>query len=304
MASAMQPSFLMCPPDFFDVHFLFNPHMPFTDRVDRRRARAQWRRLVRVLEEAGAQLEFLQPARDVGPLVFTADGAFCYRPGDVLILENDGVRGHLEPEIFRSWFRANGYRTESAPPGFRLDGGNLLPLANGDVVAGLKPGATGLGERYLRGLLRMTSGARLHTAPLVDERFLHLDMAVGVLADDRYLVYPGAFPGGEIPAGPLAEGEIIAVSSEDAARFACNIVVIGDVVVTGPVSDGLVKRIGRFGFHVERVDLGEFYKAGGGAKCLTLPLEPPRKGADHERPTEPHRRETPLRQALLAELQA
>jgi len=45
-------AFLMCAPDWFDVHYLFNPHMAFSERVDRRRAKAQWRRLVRALEEA------------------------------------------------------------------------------------------------------------------------------------------------------------------------------------------------------------------------------------------------------------
>src|SRR5439155_17154589 len=65
--------------------------------------------------------------------VFTADGAFCYRPGDVLILQNDGVRGDVEPDIFRGWFEAHGFRVESAPPNYRLDGGNLLRLEDGTV---------------------------------------------------------------------------------------------------------------------------------------------------------------------------
>ena len=303
--SAELPTLLMCPPEFFDVHFLFNPHMPYTERVDRRRAQAQWRRLVRVLEDTGAELRFLDAEPGLGPLVFTADAAFCYRPGDVLILENDGVRSHREPELFRRWFTANGYRTEAAPPGFRLDGGNLVRLPNGDVLAGLKPGATGLGERYLRRLLRATTGGNVHTVPLVDRRFLHLDTAVGALGGGHFLVYPGAFPEGRVPQdGPLAEADLIVVSREDADRFACNVVVTGDVVVTGPVSHGLARRIGRLGLHVERVDLSEFYKAGGGAKCLTLPLDPPQRGAQDERTTQPRRREAALRQALLAELQA
>ncbi len=282
------PSLLMCAPDHYDVHFLFNPHMRYSERVDRRRAKAQWGRLVRVLEEARADLRFLEPSPLTGPLVFTADGAFCYRPGDVLILQNDGVRGDLEPALFRAWFQAHGFRTEFAPPNCRLDGGNLLRLADGTVLAGRKPGSSGKGERYLARLLRVTTGSRLETVPLVERKFLHLDTVVGVLGDGRYLVYPGGLPDGRLPEGSvLAEGEIIAVSAADAARFACNIVVVGDVVVTGPVSQSLCRRIGRLGFHVERVDLGEFYKAGGGAKCLTLPLLHRRKGVDaRERPSE------------------
>jgi N-dimethylarginine dimethylaminohydrolase len=145
-----------------------------------------------------------------------------------------------------------------------------------------------MGERYLARLLRVTVGQRLETVPLVEERFLHLDTVVGVLGDSRYLVYSGGLGGGRLPErGALAEAEIVAVSRSDALRFGCNIVVVGDVVVTGPISDDLFRRIGRLGFHVERVDLSEFYKAGGGAKCLTLPLRHPEKGVvGHERPSE------------------
>jgi len=224
--------------------------------------------------------------------VFTADGALCYRPGDALILQNDGVRGDIEPAIFRAWFEKRGFRTESAPPEYRLDGGNLLQLPDGAVLAGLKPGSSGVGERYLARLLRITVGARVETVPLVDDRFLHLDTVVGVLGDDRFLVYLGGLPNGRPPEGStLAKSEIIEVSADDADHFACNIVVVGDVVITGPISDGLSRRIARLGFHVERVDLSEFYKAGGGAKCLTLPIRQPEKGAlPHEPSSESRRR--------------
>jgi N-dimethylarginine dimethylaminohydrolase len=288
----MPPAFLMCPPTSYDVHFLFNPHMRYSERVDRRRAKAQWRRLVRALEDAGAELHFLEPTFATGPLVFTADGALCYRPGDALILQNDGVRGDLEPAVFRAWFETHGFRTESAPPNCRVDGGNLLRLWDGTVLAGLKPGSRGMGERYLARLLRVTVGARVETVALVDERFLHLDTVVGVLGRDRYLVYLEGLADRRPPKdSALAEAEVIAVSRADALRFACNLVVVGDVVITGPISDGLCRRIGRLGFHVERLDLSEFYKAGGGAKCLTLPLQHPEKGKHaHERPFESHRR--------------
>jgi N-dimethylarginine dimethylaminohydrolase len=282
----------MCAPDWFDVHFLFNPHMDYSQRVDRRRAKTQWQRLVRVLEDAGAELEFLEPRRGFGPLVFTADGALCYRPGDVLVLRNDGVRGEVEPRIFRDWFGERGFRVESVPPHLRLDGGNLVRLPGGDVLAGLKPGASGAAERYLSRLLRFTCGANVLPVPLVDERFQHHDTAVGVLGPSRFLVYEAGLRQGVLDSAPFADAELVHVSAEDAARFACNVVVVGDVVVTGPVSDGLARRIGGLGYHVERVDLSEFYKAGGGAKCLTLPLVPPQHegGQGDERAVEPRRR--------------
>lgn len=269
---AARPSLLVCPPTDFNAHFLFNPFMSYRERVDLRRAKAQWRRLVRVLEEAGADVDVAEPAPSTGAVTFTADGAFCYAPGRALVLRNDGVRGELEPPVVRDWLAGRGFATEALPPTYRLDGGNLLQLRSGDVLAGLKPNATGLGERYLARLLRLVGGGRVIPIPLVDRRHLHLDTAVGVLGD-AFLVYPNAFPGGRVPdEPPFASAEVVVVGEDDASCFGCNVVVVGDVVVTGPVSDALARRIGRLGYAVERVDLSEFYKAGGGAKCLTLPL--------------------------------
>jgi N-dimethylarginine dimethylaminohydrolase len=51
------PGFLVCPPDYFDTDFLFNPFMTYREKVRPRRARTQWRRLVRALEQAGAAVE-------------------------------------------------------------------------------------------------------------------------------------------------------------------------------------------------------------------------------------------------------
>jgi N-dimethylarginine dimethylaminohydrolase len=103
---------------------------------------------------------------------------------------------------------------------------------------------------------------------LVDQRHLHLDTVVGVLGPRSFLVYPDGLAERRLP----VEGDALEVSREDAAAFACNLVRVGDVVVTGLVSAGLERRIRRLGLEIECVDLSEFHKAGGGAKCLTLPL--------------------------------
>jgi N-dimethylarginine dimethylaminohydrolase len=263
--------FLVCPPRHFEAHFLFNPFMAWDDRIDRRRALAQWRRLVSVLEQAGADVEIAEPSPVSGQLPFTADGALVYAPGRAFVLRNDGLRGDLEPPVFREWLERLGLAAEALPPGHRVDGGNLLRLPTGDVLAGLKPGAPGFGERYV-GKILARHGRRLCTVPLVDGPFLHLDTVVGVLGRRGFLVHRDALADG-LPE-PLAGAEILDVSRVDAERFACNVVVVGDVVVTGLVSDRLAQRIGRLGFEVERLDLREFHKAGGGAKCLTLPLNP------------------------------
>lgn len=262
------PRLLVCPPVDFDTHFLFNPFMTYRERVDRRRAARQWRRLVRVLEEAGAEVVRAEPATATSALTFTADTALTYAPGRALLLRNDGLRGDLEPRVVRGWLARLGYETEVLPPRHRLEGGNLVRVAPDELVVGLKPGAHGQAERWLAKLLDRAAGIRVRTAQLVDERHLHLDTALGSLGGGRYLAYPAAFAEGKVPVA----GDVLEVTRADASAFACNLVLVGDVVVTGLVSAELAGRIRRLGLEVERVDLTEFHKAGGGAKCLTLPL--------------------------------
>jgi N-dimethylarginine dimethylaminohydrolase len=260
---------LVCPPDYFDTHYLFNPFMTYRERVDSGRAATQWRRLVRALEEAGAAVEHVEPSPATSALPFTADTAFCYAPGRALVLRNDGLRGDLEPRVVTRWLRALGYVTEGLPPRYRLEGGNLVRNGPRELLVGLKPGATGLSERYLAKLVGRVAGIRVTPVQLVDERHLHLDTVVGVLEPRLFLVYRDGLAERRLP----VEGEVLEVNREDARAFACNLVRVGDVVVTGLVSAGLERRIRRLGLEVERVDLSEFHKAGGGAKCLTLPLE-------------------------------
>lgn len=279
---ARRPRFLMCEPEHYDVHFMFNPWMPYTERVDRRKAFRQWRSLVGAIEQAGAEIEYL-PASRVSPAqVFTADGAVIYGEKRALILRNDGPRGYWEPRAFADWLLSRGFITEALPPRYRLDGGNILRLHDGSFAAGLKPGATGESERYLSKLLRFVGAGSLTGIGLIERKFLHLDMVVGRVGDSAYLVYEGGLFGGKaaLARTPLERMPLISVMEEDAQNFACNGITIGNVFVTGPVSDGLARQIRAIGYEVERIDLSEFYKAGGGAKCLTLPLRESRWRAE------------------------
>ena len=273
--SSARQQLLVCPPRFFDTHFLFNPWMDYRQRVNRHRAWRQWRDLVSALEQAGAEVQVIDPQPDSSAMVFTADAALLLDDSSALLLKNDGPRGDIEPWLFRSWFLRNGFTTESMPTEARIDGGNLVELHDGSLAAGLKPGATGRGEVYLAKRLRLKGGKkRIVPLALIDRRFLHLDMVLGNVGGRAYLVFPeGLALGMEgIEGTPIAEREVIRLNRCDAEAFAANLVTVGDVVLTGKISSELRRRIMSHGFWVEELALTEFYKAGGGAKCLTLPI--------------------------------
>jgi hypothetical protein len=66
---------------------------------------------------------------------------------------------------------------------------------------------------------------------------------------------------------------LIEVRSEEAARFACNAVVVGRNVVLNTGCPNSRPSLRSAGFTPYSTELGEFIKAGGSAKCLTLRLD-------------------------------
>lgn len=266
--------FLMSPPDFYNAHFMFNPWLDYRQEVDRGLASRQWESLVDTISGLGASIEVLEPNPSSSAQVFTADGALPLRPDHFLVLRNDGARGFLEPAHFATWLEKAGYTIEHLPPRYRLDGGNIVRTSGASLGAGKKPGGSGAGERYLERLLRIVADATLDVFRLTDRRFLHLDMVLGRLGKAAFLMYEGGFEDADAARAKLArfDRHIIPVGIDDAAKLACNGVTVGRTFVTNAVSPELRIEIEQAGFEVAEVDVGEFLKAGGGVRCLTLEL--------------------------------
>ena len=66
---------------------------------------------------------------------------------------------------------------------------------------------------------------------------------------------------------------LIAVPEADAWRFGCNAVVVGRAVVHNSRCPTLAGSLREHGYESVEVELDEFLKAGGSAKCLTLRLD-------------------------------
>jgi N-dimethylarginine dimethylaminohydrolase len=94
------------------------------------------------------------------------------------------------------------------------------------------------------------------------------------LRDGHLLYFPAAFD-----AESNAKIEMhysnerrIPVREEDALRFACNAINVGRLILLNEISRELSSRLEARGFQVVQVQLTEFLKAGGAAKCLALRL--------------------------------
>ena len=66
---------------------------------------------------------------------------------------------------------------------------------------------------------------------------------------------------------------LLAVNEAEALRFGCNAVVVGKTVITNTGCERLTADLRAWGYEPTAVELDEFLKAGGSAKCLTLRLD-------------------------------
>ena len=64
--------------------------------------------------------------------------------------------------------------------------------------------------------------------------------------------------------------DLIDVSPEEAAHFACNAVVLGPDIVLANDSPKLSAALKLRGYRTHELSMTEFIKAGGACKCLTL----------------------------------
>jgi N-dimethylarginine dimethylaminohydrolase len=108
---------------------------------------------------------------------------------------------------------------------------------------------------------------------LVDPYYYHLDTCFCPLAPGEALYYPGAFD--DYGRRVLAElvPSLLEVPAAEAQSFACNAVVIGRTVITNTGCPAMHARLRDRGYTPLETPLGEFVKAGGSAKCLTLRLD-------------------------------
>jgi ornithine--oxo-acid transaminase len=276
-------SYLMCPPEHYEVAYSINPWMDLTVPVDRARARAQWDELVAALRAAGADVRTIEPQPGLPDMVFTANAGLVV--GDAFVpaaMRNEERRA--EGDHFAAWFAANGYRVAPFSDGAVQEGaGDALPFA-GRLVGGYR---TRSSEESYAELARLT-GARPAPVELVDPRFYHLDLAFCPLGEGRAMVVPSALT----EAGRAVVSELVTdpllLDAEEGAAFCANSVVVGSTVVMPACPPRVRRHLEAWGLDPVVVDVSEFLKAGGAVRCLTLALDvrPEHVGAEAASPIE------------------
>jgi len=261
----------MCPPTLYDVKYVINPWMDGNvNQSSRRNATRQWEQLYDALASL-ARVELVEQQVGSPDMVFTANAGLV-RKGVVALSRFLHRERQGEEPHFRRWFDDSGFTVHEMPSTvpFEGEGDALFEADNSRLWAGYGMRTQESSHHYLQD----TWGVEVISLRLIDPRFYHLDTCFCPLFGGYVLYYPQAFDAASQAkiAARYGHAKRIAVSTQDAFRFACNAINIGKVILLNEVSAELSRRLEAHGFRVMQLPLTEFLKAGGAAKCLVLRL--------------------------------
>jgi N-dimethylarginine dimethylaminohydrolase len=271
----MSDRFFICAPTYFEVAYVINPWMEGNiARGDNKKALQQWNALARAIGKV-AQIECIPAEAGVPDMVFTANAGVVLDK-KVMLSRFRHAERQLEEPHFAKWFAGRGFDVLTLPPDMPFEGAGdalldrRLPL--------LWMGYGHRSEFACAALLAEKLNIEVQPLRLVNARFYHLDTCFCPL-DGGYLMYhPAAFDAASqaLIAARVPVEYRIQVGAADAFEFACNAVNSGRDIFLNHASPALTKELQSRGFSVHHTPLGEFMKAGGAAKCLTLKLTEPR----------------------------
>jgi N-dimethylarginine dimethylaminohydrolase len=174
-----------------------------------------------------------------------------------------------ESPIFDAWFAANGYTVQHLPDGSYHEGAGDALFCGDMLFAGYRQRSDATAHQWVGQQLSV----RVLPLELVNPRFYHLDTCFCPLASGEAIYFPDAFDSYGRRVLTTHIPKLIPVVEPEAHRFGCNAVVVGKTVVHNSRCPQLGESLRAAGYESIEVELDEFLKAGGSAKCLTLRLD-------------------------------
>jgi len=258
---------LMCEPlHFSSLDYSINPWMTFA-AIDNKKALRQWKKLVKIYQDLGIQIETIEQHKKYPDMVFATDQGIIQKKTVVLSRFKHTERKG-ESELYEQWFRTKGYATTHLPEDVYFEGNGNALFWNDSLFIGLGYRADEKTHKQISKIFDQ------HIVPLevVNPKFYHLDVGFFPLNKETIFYYPPAFS--EKSRGVLKKlvPNLIEFSDEEAYGFAANSIVTGNHVIHQK-NNSFRNKLEKLGYTSEEVDMSEFMKSGGGIHCLTNVLE-------------------------------
>jgi N-dimethylarginine dimethylaminohydrolase len=116
-------------------------------------------------------------------------------------------------------------------------------------------------------------GCPIKAVQLVDPRLYHLDLTFCPLDERRAICAPTGWDSYGRKVVEALVPEPLWLEEDEALSFCANSVVVGTTVVMPSTPVRVGRQLEAWGFTVVESPVGEFLKAGGGCRCLTLSLD-------------------------------
>jgi arginine dihydrolase len=256
----------MCPPDYFRIEYEINPWMSLKNPADQKKARQQWDGLYHLLKEKlQLSVELLGPKPGLPDLVFTANAGLV--AGKKVWISNFKFPERQgEQPLYRDWFSRSQYEIISLPSEMAFEGeGDFLWMGN-LLFAGY-PFRTDISSHVF---ISKELQCEVISLELVHPKFYHLDTCFCPLNPHAALFVPEAFSPSSLKILSALVENLIPLKPFEANLFAANAIVVGNRIIFQSGADATRKRLEKEGFEVFTLDLSEFIKSGGSAKCLVL----------------------------------
>jgi N-dimethylarginine dimethylaminohydrolase len=271
---------LACPPDNFrwlPTSAISRATLESGRRFDADLAKRQHAAMVAAYEEAGVRVQLLDPDPALPYQVFARDSSAMTPKGAVIAQPHQWWRRGEYASVLR-FYQQNEIPIRGMITAGALEGGDVMILEPGCAVIGAGEGRTqDHAARQLAGWLT-EDGWEARVEP-IPERFVHIDVLLGVLAE-RLLAACTEVLGAGFVAWLRSRGfDLIEVPSRDAFALGANAISLGDErVLSTPGATALNGAMRARGLTVEEVDLSMFTLGGGGPHCLVQALRRRREG--------------------------
>lgn len=257
---------LMCPPDYFSIRYEINPWMHIENSVDPQKAREEFLTLKNVYQSLEVDVLEINQDKDLPDMVYTAN--FGFPKNNFFIKSNFKFKQRKkESNLCKSFFEKLGFKIHELPEDINFEG-------QGDLLTNGKNYFFGWGKRsdysakkYLSNFLE----SEIIDFKLINPYYYHLDTCFAPLDKKTAVINPTAFEKKDLDKINKLFPNVIFADPNDNKIFACNLVVVGKIIVIEKgVSNKLKKDFNKYGYSTVEVPTYEFIKGGGSVKCLTL----------------------------------
>jgi N-dimethylarginine dimethylaminohydrolase len=263
--------YLMVRPDHFRIDYVINPYMSTQDQPDPELALKQWDSLRQAIIDAGGEVEVLEQREDSPDMVYAMNLGFATAQGKAMLSHMRFEPRRKESLTAAEWFMEHDFelkRPGSDGVGPHFESGDAFVFGDSLVI--------GYGPRTEEGALEHIASewnVRVRGLRITHEGMYHLDLPFCPIDSTHALVYPPALDAASQTELFGIVPDPIVLTDDEAFAFSGNSLVVNETIIMPACSPRLRELMTGLGLRVVVLDLSEFHKGGGSARCMTNPLD-------------------------------